>query len=177
MKKDFTRVNEMLYAAATENPAAGAQETKAAEVIDGGNEDDGTDIYKAIDAKLRLSEEDAKLAGEAIAKRNKDRRVDEMKTLLNRSAYLRDKTLLDLRKSRGEAKVQKKFMAAIGSLDDATKAGKHDEFSYNKEVDLAWEDRAKGFKAINKTHVEYTDKLRKNYSDCWSVQWEWERRS
>lgn len=143
-----------------------AKETSSVEL-------ENLDIVKAIDDSVRLKEETAKEAAEAIAKQNKARRVDEMKTLLMKSDFLNQASLLRLRKARKEEKATKEFLKALTELNEALKAGKHDTTSWDKEFTTIRKTKEEAFKASATEHDEYYRKLMQNFCE-WDT-WGWNR--
>lgn len=130
-------------------------------------------VRDRIDAGLRLTEEAAKEAAENINKKNKERRIQEMETLLQRSAYTTDKVLNRLRKTRDIEKADKAFLDAVGALDVAVKAGKHDKTSYEKAYKEAHETREKAYREADKLYAEYGKKLQQLYTNSWSYEWDY----
>lgn len=174
MKKNFTTVSTfgatmLCKAKDTENPEAGEQKSSGQkeEAISEGN------VRERIDKGLRLTEEAAKEAAELISKENKQRRTEEMKNLLQRSAYTTDKVLNRLRKTRDIEKADKAFLEAIGALNVEVVAGKHDTTSFEKLYKDAYTIREKAYREADKIYDEYSKKLRQLYVNCWSYNWDY----
>lgn len=130
-------------------------------------------IRKEIDSGIRLTEEVAKLAAEKIAKENKERRVEETKTLIERSAYTRSKVLNRLQKSRDTAKAEKVFLTAVGALEKEVNSGKHDTTSFEEAFSKAYKERKKAYDEIDAEYRKYEEKLRQLYSNSWRYGWEY----
>lgn len=172
MKKNFNFVsNLVLKAKDGENPeAGGTSKSKAASTEE---KKDGDNIESEIDKGMSLSEETAEEAAKQIAKENKERRIEETKALMMKSAYARGKQLLVLRRERRKEEAAKQYLVDLSKLDEELKAGKHDKMSYDKGFKEAYKKRDEKLREIDKTYREYWDKLKKLYPVYWSFEWDY----
>lgn len=148
-----------------------AKETKPA--VNAATVKDGeVDILAQIDSKVKMSADVAKQAAEEIAKKNKERRVEEMKQCLMKADYVKQTSLLVLRKSREEEKADKAFLTKLTELEQELKDGKHDTTSYDKRFIEARKEKKEAYAKASATYDEYANKLNQNFSnfDTWSWQ-------
>ena len=131
------------------------------------------DIISQIDQNVKMNVDAAKKAAEEIKKRNQDRRVDEMKTCLMKADYVRQLSLLSLRKSREEEKANKEFLSKLTKLNDELNQGKHDTASYDKAFKEARNAKKEAFRKASDMFDDYSRKLSQNFND-WDT-WSWRR--
>lgn len=155
---------KFLQAKKEDAPAAGETASEKGEDTDG-------DVRERIDKGIKLSEDVAKEAAEKISKQNKERRVEETMTLLQRSDYTVDKVLNRLRKARDIAKAEKEFLNAVKVLKAEVVAGKHDTTSFEAAFKKAYTERDKAYTEFTKTYSNYDDKLRQLYNNSWRYDW------
>ena len=139
----------------------------AAKVKDG-----EVDICAEIDANVRMSAEVAKKAAEEIAAKNEKRRVDEMTECLQKADYIRQASLLTLRKSRDEEKANKAFLATLTNLEKELKEGEHDTSSYDKVLSEARKLKKEGYTEAAKKFDDYMNKLSQNFAAYNTWRWQ-----
>ena len=130
------------------------------------------DIEKSIDDNVKLSQEIAKAAAEEINKKNKSRQIDEMQNCLMKTDFMNQYALLVLRKSRREEAADKDFLTALTTIKTDLTAGKHDTTTYNKALTEAREKKAKDYSAANNIFNEKYRKLRQNFEDYDTYEWQ-----
>lgn len=131
------------------------------------------DIQAQIDANVKMGSDVAKQAAEEIAKKNKERRVEEMKSCLMEADYVKQHGLLSLRKARDEEKANKEFLTTLTTMEAELKDGKHDTTSYEKAFQEARKKKQDAYREAANKFDEYLSKLNQNFSD-WDT-WRWAR--
>lgn len=174
MKKEFKTVGlipgaSMLCKEKTDgdNTGGGASAVSKKEALSADN------IEKSIDDGICMSEAAAKDAAEAIKKQNKERRIEEMKSVILRSDYTTNKVLLRLRKTRAQEKVDKAFLDGIGALQLEATSGKHDKHSWEAAYKKLYDERQKGYRDADKRYDEYCQKLKTLFPNSWSYEWDY----
>lgn len=150
-----------------DTPEAGAQ--TSGQVNEKNNEDNiESEIDKGVNLENTVDE-----AAAQIAKENKERRVEETKRILLKSAYARGKQLLVVRRNKRRNEAGKEYLKALTKLDEELRAGKHDKMSYDKGFTEAYKKRDEALREIDKKYNEYVQKLKAQYPTMWCFDWDY----
>lgn len=175
MSKRFMLVGALLGAAMLmkakdgETPEAGAPAASSGKDVEKNNEDN---IEAEIDKGNNL-ENTADEAAAQIAKDHKERKVEETKRIMLKSAYARGKQLLVVRRNKRRNETGKDYLKALTTLDEELRGGKHDKISYEKGFKEAFKKRDEKLREIDKTYNEYVQKLKALYPTCWCFDWDY----
>lgn len=107
-----------------------------------------------------------------IAKDNKNRKVEELATAINKSDFDEKSCLLGLRKIRASETPTKARLKALDEAIEKLKNGEITPLEYDKERDRIKEEHRKVIDKINEEYEEYTRELRSAYPSYW--RWSWE---
>lgn len=130
-------------------------------------------IEENIKSGVLLTPEMAKTAAENIAKRNKERLVDEMEALIQKNDYIRKQALLSLKKQRRDADAVLVYLKGLTVLATKLNEGRHDKASYDKaheELKKAQKDSLKESAAI---YDGIFKDLKKQFDGY--ITWDWDR--
>lgn len=106
-----------------------------------------------------------------IAKDNKERKVEELATAINKADYDEKSCLLGLRKNRALETPTKARLKALDEAIGKLKNGEITPLEYDKERERIKEEHRKAVDSINKEYEEYNRELRNAYPRYWG--WDW----
>ena len=130
-------------------------------------------IEKQINDGIIMSSDVAKQAAENIAKRNNERRIDEMETCIMEHTFIEQYSLLLLRKDRRNADASLAFLKGLNELKSKRlDAGAMTKIDYNKAVTQLTTEKQKAIKEATDTFNEMFQKLKQNYREYYTYDWQ-----
>jgi hypothetical protein len=130
-------------------------------------------IEENIKSGVVLTAEMAKKAAENIAKRNKERLVDEMEALIQKNDYIRKQALLSLKKQRRDEKAVKAYLEGLTKLAEELNEGKHDKSSYDKAHEALKKVQKESLKESAIIYDNFFKDLKKQFDGY--ISWDWDR--
>ena len=130
-------------------------------------------IEKQINDGIIMSSDVAKQAAENIAKKNKERRVDEMEACIMEHTFIEQYSLLLLRKDRRNAEASLAFLKGLNELKEKKlDTGVMTKIDYNKAVGQLTNEKRKAIREATDTFDELFQKLKQNYKDYYTYDWQ-----
>ena len=130
-------------------------------------------IEKQINDGIIMSSDVAKQAAENIAKKNKERRIDEMEACIMEHTFIEQYSLLLLRKDRRSADASLAFLKGLNELKkEKLDAGAMTKIDYNKAVTQLVTEKRKAIKEATDTFDELFQKLKQNYREYYTYDWQ-----
>lgn len=130
-------------------------------------------IEKQINDGIIMSSDVAKQAAENIAKKNNERRVDEMEACIMEHTFIEQYSLLLLRKDRRNADASLAFLKGLNELKSKRlDAGAMTKIDYNKAVRQLTTEKRKAIKEATDTFDEMFEKLKQNYKEYYTYDWQ-----
>lgn len=129
-------------------------------------------IYDELAEGKALDTNVAKEAAEKIAKRNKERKVEEMEKLIQRDSYLRGKSLCQLQHARAKSNAQKDMLTRQTELSEALNAGKHDSISYEAAFNENMKKYREDLRKAAKDFDEAVTRLKSQFNEFYTWSWD-----